>query len=302
MEREGRRNERGVRRSLNVILWVVAVALMFGTAYYQRRTGPSYPVRGTFEVGGTGYRYRLIRNAATTGDARITIPEPRVPVDGELLYRRYRTDDDFTAVPLRVEDGQLVGLIPTQPAAGKLEYYISLAGPDGAIRVPRATEGNAVIRFKDPVPLYILLPHISLMFLSMVLGLRTGMAALFAPSQMRRLAWITLGGMTVGGLVLGPIAQKYAFGALWTGFPYGYDLTDNKVLIMWLVWVAACAALGFRPRARERLARAVTALAAAVVVIVYAIPHSAQGSELDWEEVDRGVPASEAIKTGNPGT
>lgn len=294
--------ETGVSRSLNVVLWVVAVALMLGTAYYQRRTGPSYPLRGAFEVAGESYQYSLIRNAVTTGDARVTIPEPRVAVRGELRYRRFRTDDEFTAVPLRAADGQLVGLIPSQPAAGKLEYYVNLEGPGGAVRLPRPMEGNAVIRFKDPVPLYVLLPHIVLMFLSMVLGLRTGLAALFAPAQMRRLAWITLGGMTVGGLILGPIAQRYAFGAFWTGFPYGYDLTDNKVLIMWLVWVVACAALGFKPRARERLARAVTALAALVVVIVYAIPHSAQGSELDWEEVDRGVPASEAIKTGKPGT
>ncbi len=302
MEYKSRGDEKGGRRSLNVILWVVAVTLMLGTAYYQRRTGPSYPVRGTFEVAGESYRYRLIRNAVTSGDARITIPEPAVPVSGELRYRRYRTDDEFTAVPLRTADGQLVGLIPSHPAAGKLEYYVTLEGPDGVIRLPVSAAGNAVLRFKDPVPLYVLLPHISLMFLSMVLGLRTGLAALFTPSQMRRLAWITLGGMTVGGMILGPIAQKYAFGALWTGFPYGYDLTDNKVLIMWLVWVAACAVLGFRPRARERLARAVTAVAALVVVVVYAIPHSAQGSELDWEKVDRGVPAAEAIKTGKPGT
>ncbi len=302
MEHQKRRAEAVGSRSLNVILWAVAVALMLATAYYQRRTGPSYPVRGTFEVAGESYRYRLIRNAETTGVARVTIPEPNVPVTGGLRYRRFRTDDEFTTVPLGAVNGQLVGLIPGQPAAGKLEYYLVLEGPDGVVRVPESAVGTAVIRFKDPVPLYILLPHISLMFLSMVLGLRTGLAALFAPARMRRLAWITLGGMTIGGLVLGPIAQKYAFGAYWTGFPFGYDLTDNKVLIMWLVWVVACAVLGFRPRTRERMARAITALAALVVVVVYAIPHSAQGSELDWEEVDRGVPASEAIRTGNPGS
>jgi hypothetical protein len=199
-------------------------------------------------------------------------------------------------------DGELVGVIPRQPAAGKIEYQLVLEAPDGVIRLPDPETGNAVLRFKDPVPLYVLLPHISLMFLSMVLGLRTGLAALFKPARMRRLAWITLSVMTVGGLILGPIAQKYAFGAFWTGFPYGYDLTDNKVLIMWLVWLVACMFLGFRPRSRERLARAVTAAAAAVVVVVYAIPHSAQGSELDWQEVDRGVPPAEAIKTGTQGT
>lgn len=300
MENESRDGNK--RRWLGAILWVVAVALMLGAAYYQRRTGPSHPVRGTFEVAGESYRYRLVRNATTTADARVAIPEPAVPVRGGLRFKRYRTDDELTEVPLRPVDGELVGYLPSQPAAGKIEYQLVLEVPDGVVRLPDPKTGNAVLRFKDPVPLYVLLPHISLMFLSMVLGLRTGLAALFTPGQVRRLAWITLSMMTVGGLILGPIAQKYAFGAFWTGFPFGYDLTDNKVLIMWLVWMAACMVLGFRPRARERLARTVTAVAALLVVVVYAIPHSAQGSELNWEEVDRGVPPAEAIKTGTQGT
>jgi hypothetical protein len=302
MENESRDGSGVNRKWLGAILWVVAVALMLGAAYYQRRTGPSHPVRGTFAVAGESYQYRLVRNALTTGDARVAIPEPAVPVRGELRFKRYRTDDEFTAVPLRPVDGELVGLIPSQPAAGKIEYQIVLDAPGGVICLPEPGTGNAVLRFKDPVPLFVLLPHISLMFVSMVLGLRTGLAALFTPARMRRLAWITLSMMTVGGLILGPIAQKYAFGAFWTGFPFGYDLTDNKVLIMWLVWLAACMILGFRPRSRERLARAVTAVAALVVVVVYAIPHSAQGSELDWDRVDRGVPPAEAIKTGAQGT
>ena len=43
----------------------------------------------------------------------------------------------------------------------------------------------------------------------------------------------------LGGMLLGPFVQKYAFGEFWTGWPNGHDLTDNKTLIMWLVWAAA---------------------------------------------------------------
>lgn len=300
METDSLDCKRSGRSWLNVVLWVVAVTLMLGTAYYQRRTGPSHPVRGEFEIAGESYRHRLVRNALTTGDARVALPKPAVPVRGELRYRRFRSNGEFVAVPLLAVDDELVGFIPAQPPAAKLEYYTDLEGPSGTIRVPDPVTGNVVIRFKDPVPLYVLLPHISLMFLSLVLGLRAGLAALFIPQQLRRLAWTTLAVMTVGGLILGPIAQKYAFGAFWTGFPFGYDLTDNKVLIMWLVWVAACMVIVFGSRAGERAVRAATAVAALVVVVVYAIPHSAQGSELDWEEVDRGVPPAEAIKTGVP--
>lgn len=108
-----------------------------------------------------------------------------------------------------------------------------------------------------------------------------------------------MAGITVGGMVLGPFVQKHAFGEYWTGFPSGYDLTDDKTLVMWLAWLVACAVLGLKERrigAQERLA---ALLAAAVMIAVYLIPHSLRGSELDYSQVDRGVPAAEAIGTGD---
>ena len=40
-------------------------------------------------------------------------------------------------------------------------------------------------------------------------------------------------------MILGPLTQYYAFGALWTGFPFGIDLTDNKTLIALIGWIIA---------------------------------------------------------------
>jgi hypothetical protein len=113
-------------------------------------------------------------------------------------------------------------------------------------------------------------------------------------------SWITLGLMTVGGMILGPIVQKYAFGAFWTGFPWGYDLTDNKTLIMCLVWIGACAVLGWKPRTPTPTWRGRLAVLAAAVVMtgVYLIPHSLRGSELDYSAVDSGTQPSEAVGTG----
>lgn len=290
--------ETGSGRGREVLLWVLAFVLTVGAAGYQRFTGPSYPERGTFEVAGRAYEYRLIRNALTTGDARVAIPDAGVA--GALHYKRYRTDDDFTSVALQVDEGELVGLLPVQPPAGKLEYFLTLRTPDGVIHVPGEAEGSVIIRFKDPVPWYSLAPHIAMMFLALLVGMRAGLAALVAPSPMRRLAWTTLIIMTIGGMILGPIAQKYAFGAFWTGWPFDYDLTDNKVLIMWLVWIAACGVIWLGARKDERVSRAAVAIAALVMVVVYLIPHSARGTEVDYELLDQGVPASEALRSGRP--
>ena len=37
-------------------------------------------------------------------------------------------------------------------------------------------------------------------------------------ARQRLLAWLAFGTLTVGGMILGPIVQKHAFGAYWTGF------------------------------------------------------------------------------------
>ena len=235
-------------------------------------------------------------------------------VSGTLFWRRYKAGDDFASIPMavRLEQGGdknvLAADLPKQTfAAAKYEYYIELQTPQGLVRVPEIdvaaavdTDGppadNVVIRFKDWVPGYILWPHIVLMFFSVLWGMRTALAALAGHSNFRRYAWVTFTGMTFGGMVLGPIVQKYAFGEFWTGWPNGYDLTDNKMLIMWVSWIVATSTIGLKPRPKESVGRGVVVLAALAMTAVYLIPHSLSGSELDYSKIEDGMTAEEAVK------
>lgn len=92
--------------------------------------------------------------------------------------------------------------------------------------------------------------------------------------------------------------QKATFGAYWTGFPWGFDLTDNKTLLMWLAWVLAALVAGPRPRPREEWNRAAVLAAALAMAVVYLIPHSLRGSQLDYSKVRPGADAAEAVVTG----
>lgn len=285
---------------LKVLLWMIAVLCMASAVVYQRLTGPTHPYRGDFEASGASYSYRLIRSETTTTDARVRIPDPGGDVAATLHWRRYPTDDPYTSVAMTADGGSLAADLPRQPAAGKIEYYVTVEPPRGdGVRLPDDAEGSVVLRYKDPVPATVLIPHIVLMFFAVLFGIRTGLAALVAPAGMRWLAWSTLAGMTLGGMVLGPIVQKYAFGAYWTGWPFGGDLTDNKVLVMWLVWIVACTTIGFKPIRREWIGRALVIVAAIVMTGVYMIPHSMRGSELDYAAVEAGAHPSEAIGTSD---
>lgn len=295
-------------RLTSALLWTLAVLLMLSAAVYQRLTGPTNPMRGSIVVDGRPQRYRLLRSEETVRDARIAVPAPGPGATGRMIWRRYPTSEEFRTVEMAVEtaeDGrtELAAYLPAQPASGKLEYRLEVDTPEGLVRIPSGTqehgEATIVMRYKDPVPGPVLLSHIAFMFFGVLIGMRAALGALFAPRGMHAHAWITLALMTLGGMVLGPIVQKYAFGAFWTGFPWGYDLTDNKTLIMWLVWIGACAVLGWRPRTPTPTWRARLAVLAAAVVMtaVYLIPHSLRGSELDYAAVDSGTHPSEAVGT-----
>jgi len=288
-------------------LWFLAFLLAASAMIYQRATGPTYPVKIRVADGITA---KLIRTHESTDDAIVELPAPfskdKKP-SAKLFYKRYRTTDEFIALPMTLEEVTegdesryvLKAALPKQPAAGKLEYYIEATIEGENRRFPAQSDDYVLIRYKDPVPDAILFPHVTLMIFSILFGMRSGLAALFAPYNMRKLAWLTLCGMTIGGMILGPCVQKYAFGEYWTGFPLGGDWTDNKMLFMFLAWVFACSVIGFKPRQKEHpVGRIVVLLATIVMTVCYLIPHSMGGSELDYSQVDQGIDPSEAIKTG----
>jgi hypothetical protein len=123
------------------------------------------------------------------------------------------------------------------------------------------------------------------MFLAMLFSTLAGLMSLIRYAQYKKYAILTLILLSIGGMILGPLVQYYAFGDLWTGIPFGWDLTDNKTLIAFLFWILAV----IMNRKQER--PLYTALAAFVLLLIYSIPHSMFGSELDYStgQVTQGI-------------
>jgi hypothetical protein len=260
-----------------VLMWVVAFAITAAAAYYQRVTGPTYPVTGRFVSGGKEVFYRFDRSHSGDGDHPVRIPMNHPGVSGVLEWKRHNTDDEWTRVEMKDERGMLVASLPHQPAAGKLDYRVTLQKGNERIEVPSGDP--VIIRFKGDVPLAVLIPHVLIIFGAVLLSTRTGLEYFSASPDLKRLTLWTLGLLFVGGMILGPIVQYYAFGAFWTGFPFGTDLTDNKVLVALLAWIGA--GIGLYKSKKP----AVWVLAAAIVLlVVFSIPHSVLGSELDYSE------------------
>lgn len=256
--------------------WVLAVVVTLGSVVWQRMTGPTHPMRVRAELAGESVKLRLVRSGITASNLPVRL---RVGGDvyGEVAWRRFPTRDAWSVISLQRHGDELRAEIPHQPAAGKIEYQIRLHDGERLLTMPERT---AVARFKDPVPAWYLIPHVLAMFGALLFASRAGLEAALGRERIAPFTWTTLGLIAFGGFLLGPVVQKYAFDAWWTGVPFGWDLTDNKTLVAGVAWAAAVAALR-HPRRR----RGAVLLAALVTLVVFAIPHSVLGSELDWSKV-----------------
>ncbi len=263
------------------VCWIVAIVITLVLSIYQRMTGPTYPKKVTIELNGEQYKVKLPRSGVQQdeivtlklGDSSTTLEMTndalRQSQEPQMHYRRYPSADDYTTVDFSWKDDAWQVALPVQPVAGKLQYYITVGGKDYLADEP------IVIRFRNDVPASILIPHIILMFAAMLFAVYTLLLVLTHKAYKRWLI-ITVATLFVGGFVFGPLVQHAAFGPWWTGFPYGTDLTDNKTLIAFLFFMAALATMKWKYN------KWVVCLAVVMMIAVFTIPHSAYGSEYDY--------------------
>jgi len=261
----------------NLLSWILAIVLTLTAAVYQRMTGPTYPLRGNGEFAGKKYSYRLPRSH-DAGDMPVILNMPDSTIKTVIYYKRNKTNDVWTEIPMTFAPDGLKAFLPHQPPAGKLEYYLQLEKEGQKLTIP--ADNAIVARFKGEVPGAVLIPHILLMFMAMLLSNRSAFAALFNESGQQLFTLLTVISLFAGGMILGPLVQKYAFGALWTGIPFGYDLTDNKTLLAMIAWLAALWQILRSHSGRNN--RWWIMLAAIILLLVYSIPHSILGSELNY--------------------
>jgi len=261
-------------------LWLIAFVLTVITAAYQRITGPTYPVSGEVYLEDKLVEYKLDRTHGGEGDHPVEIKINDEAICGELYWKRYKTDDDWTSVEMLKQNGKLLASLPHQPPAGKLLYKIILQKNDVVITVP--DDGGITIRFKGDVPISFLIPHIIFIFGAMLLSTRTGLEYFNEGKKFKSLTILTFIFIIIGGFILGPIIQYYAFGEFWTGFPFGHDLTDNKILVGFIGWLLALVSL-YKFKNPKRW----IVLASILMFIIFLIPHSLLGSELDYNELDK---------------
>jgi len=273
------------------ILWTLAIIITISAAVYQRHTGPTYPLKMEVTLNGILYNLKLVRSLSLDERPEVRLDVTDTTVKARIFYKRYRSDEEYDSADfhyeaypvhsfvmnrifgINEEKGLFAG-VPRQPAAGKIEYYFEITDSEGTRTFLK--NNPVVIRFKGEVPVSILLPHVLFMFAAMLFSTLAGLMSVIKHPLYKKYTVWTLILLIIGGMILGPLVQYFAFGDLWTGIPFGWDLTDNKTLIALIFWILAV----IMNRKHDR--PFYTALAAVVLLLVYSIPHSMFGSELNY--------------------
>lgn len=264
-----------------ILFWILAIVITLGTAVFQRLTGPTYPISGKVELGaGNLVKYKLERSHSSSKSLKVEIPVNSSEVLGNVYWKRYKTSDDWQVVNMTNENGMLYAEIPPQPPAGKIEYRVELFYNGKSVLL--TGDESVILRFKGDVPAWALIPHVIFIFLAMIFSTRAGLEYFNKEKKYKSLVYFTLAFLVLGGFIFGPLVQYYAFGAWWTGFPFGYDLTDNKTLIALLGWLFALIKMKKSANYEKWIL-----FAAVLMLIVFLIPHSLLGSELDYSKLEK---------------
>lgn len=271
------------------LLWYLAIMLTLGMFAYQDKTGPTYPLESTLQTQAGEVQFKFLRSETIGKELQIILIDPLPEgVSGYVKYRRYKSNDEWSEMPLtpgtfefsrhgQTESFTGIGakLPSLQERAGKYEYFVYLKIGEGE---PFSVTGDTPIyaRYKGAVPTPVIVVHVLIIFISLMFAWRTVFEALI-DGNFKWMIWATLGSFILGAFVFGPWVQWYAFGVWWSGIPFGYDWTDNKVLLELAFWIWAAIA----NRGERRDAKSVY-LAGLVTLLIYFIPHSIFGSEYDY--------------------
>ncbi len=132
--------------SRSVLFWIIAIIITILSAYYQRVTGPTYPISGKITIENEQIIYHLDRSHNSTDDCIIKVDTKDNLLSGILEWKRFKTNDDFTKVEMTNNGGVLSAPLPKQPPAGKLQYRVILNKNNESYEIPTATKicGNQI--------------------------------------------------------------------------------------------------------------------------------------------------------------
>jgi hypothetical protein len=270
----------------NRILAGILITLVVFVA--ARRISKNRPEYLDMEIDGARITHTSVYEHVGRGEPEVILEaDPAGRIVPELFYVTSEGSQRNSVGMTESGDGVWSGRLPELEKGKRIEYGFIIRGA-GAGTDTRSETGAFLLKYKGEVSPTVLVLHILCMFAAfffVVLCLFGALAILrgregISPT-VANTRWVLLFTF-IGGWPLGFALNQQRFGTLWEGFPFGYDITDNKTQLMFVFWLVAMilAWSSFRGRDPRRDIAGPKAFAAAVLIcvlvsfILFLVPHS----------------------------
>jgi hypothetical protein len=213
---------------------------------------------------------------------------PSDSISVNLIYICLRDNVRQDVKMRRGDSGIWEANLPSLNKGKRLKYSFVLRR-DGKeiLRVP-ADGDFYLVKYKGDISTVVLILHIIFMFCAFFFIIETFLGALgilFSGEEIEytiRMMRVALSCLFIGGWLFGFILNYQRFGPVWEGFPFGWDITDNKTQIIFIFWLITTFLVwgSFFGRGQERDMIGKKQYAGAVIISfiitvgLYLVPHS----------------------------
>jgi hypothetical protein len=272
-----------------VLAGILITLLIFIVA---RRISRNRPFEMEADFGGAHMTHSTVYEQVGPGQPEITLKvDPPVEIGVDVIYRVPGTDEPDTIAMSEVSSGTWSARLPNREKGERIEYgflFISTEESGTGIATASSQTGYFLVKYKGEISVTVLILHILCMFAAFFFIIEASIGAFailfmgedkeFTVAQTR---WVLLFTF-LGGWPLGFVLNWQRFGPVWEGFPFGYDITDNKTQLIAIFWVIV-AAMVWKSFANRRTGRdlagpgvfAIAVIIASVLsMILYLVPHS----------------------------
>jgi hypothetical protein len=168
-------------------------------------------------------------------------------IEPRLIYKIGDDEGEAERINmLHMGENRWEARLPSLTKGTKIYYGFVVLLDDGTtVMLPGERDDFPVLKYKGKASPIVLGLHIIFMFgafyfmiqslWSAIALINTGEGKRETVSNARWVFFLTL----IGGWPLGFILNYQAFGVIWEGYPFGYDITDNKTQVIFIFWLVS---------------------------------------------------------------
>jgi hypothetical protein len=233
--------------TFRIIVSVVLTIVLLGVS---RRTSPRHTQEIAIGFGGVNITHLTVTESkiGQMQTVELNLSGGDVASIQGVLHYNYENESDQSFNMEGQGTGKLTAKLPPGEIGKRLHYRVELL-QNGVMdaSIPPISEPGYLVKYKGEVSLFVLIPHIFLMFISVFFAFLSafyGLDLLSGKARMKAAAISVLLALlcgVFGGILIGIKVSHDVFGGSgWGGWPLGNDVTDTKTefyLLFWLITI-----------------------------------------------------------------